>query len=72
MRVNWQEATTRLRARSGRSLASFSKEVRMDELSLNRLARGEVTNPRWDQACLLLDVCADWLTEHDWQAVRAA
>ena len=70
VQIDWSEATTRLRARSGRSLASFCSAVHMDERTLNRLARGEIEQPRFRQGCLILDQCADWFTDDDWLAVR--
>lgn len=69
--VNWSEMMARLRARSGRPLAHVARSVAaMDERTINRLARGEVREPRFSQGMALLDFAADYLTPDDWRAVR--
>lgn len=69
-RVDWQLLLNLLRSRSGKPLAKFGQPCRMCPLTINRLARGEVLQPRWDAGMMLLDIAADHLLPDDWRRVR--
>ena len=60
--IDWQRVTLNLR-RHYKPLATVAKEVGADWRHLNRLARGEVSQPRFDTGMKLLDlhfdVCKD-------------
>jgi hypothetical protein len=56
--INWQRITLNLR-RHYKPLAQVAKEVGSDWRHLNRLARGEVKQPRFDTGMRLLDLHHD-------------
>jgi hypothetical protein len=57
-RINFQTVTLNLR-RHYKPLATVAKEINSDERTLNRLARGEVRNPRFITGLKLLDLHLD-------------
>lgn len=67
--VDWSELLVRLRARAG-PLSRIARQVGMDVLAINKLARGEVYEPKFSHGIMLLDIAADHLTPDDWHAVR--
>jgi hypothetical protein len=69
-RLDWTEALSRLRARSGVALARHARDCGMDDRTIHRLARGEIQDPRMRQGLRLLDRCAEHLSPDDWAAVR--
>lgn len=69
-RIDWMALLLRVRAVTGRSLAAVAREVGMEERTVNRLARGEIAEPRLSAGLALLDLAADWLSVDDWRAVR--
>lgn len=69
-RPDWSALLNRLRARSNTPLAQIGKRVGMCERTINRLARGEVAEPRFSQAMQLLDIAADTLGADDWRDIR--
>jgi len=69
-RPDWSALLTRLRARSQVPLAHIAREVGMDERTINRLARGEIREPRFSSAMKLLDIAADALCDTDWHNIR--
>lgn len=69
-RPDWSALLNRLRARSQAPLARIGRQINMDERTINRLARGEIAEPRFSQAMQLLDIAADTLDEHDWHDIR--
>lgn len=69
--VDWSLLLGLLRARSGRALSVFARSVGMDELTINKLARGEVKQPLFAQGLRLLDACEGFLSAEDWARVRA-
>lgn len=68
--IDWPLLLSRLRARSGIAIAKFADDAGMDEKTINRLARGEINQPRFDQGVMILDLCADYLTDADWNEIR--
>jgi DNA-binding phage protein len=58
MNINWQTVTLNLRLHY-KPLSQVAKEVGSDWRHLNRLARGEVNQPRFDTAMRLLDLHYD-------------
>jgi hypothetical protein len=44
----------------------------MDEATINRLARGEIKEPRFGAGLRLLDLAADYLPPDEWNRVRQA
>lgn len=62
MNIDWQKVTLNLR-HCYKPLSQVAKEVGSDWRHLNRLARGEVLQPRFDTGMKLLDlhfdVCKD-------------
>lgn len=56
--IDWMKVTINLR-RHYKPLAQVAKEVGSDWRHLNRLARGEVNEPRFSTACRLLDLHFD-------------
>lgn len=61
-RIDWQKVTLNIR-RDYKPLATVAKEIGSDWRHLNRLARAETKQPRYDTAIRLLDlhfdVCRD-------------
>ena len=57
-RINFQTVTLNLR-RHYKPLAKVAREINSDERTLNRLARGEVTQPRFVTGLKLLDLHYD-------------
>jgi hypothetical protein len=57
-RINFQTVTLNLR-RNYKPLAQVAREIQSDEATLNRLARGEVRQPRFVTALKLLDLHLD-------------
>jgi len=53
--INWMTVTNNLRHHY-KPLSTVAKEVGSDWRHLNRLARGEVTQPRFDTGCRILDL----------------
>lgn len=58
MNIDWQIVTLNLR-RHYKPLSQIAKEVGSDWRHLNRLARGEVNQPRFDTGMKLLDLHYD-------------
>ncbi len=54
-RIDWQRVALNIRA-SGMPLSRAAKLVGCNERHINRLARGEVQQPRFDTGCRLLDL----------------
>jgi len=54
MNINWQIVCLNLRRY--KSLSVVAKEIGVDWQHLNRLARGEVQQPRWETGMRLLDL----------------
>ncbi|NCD17095.1 MAG: hypothetical protein EOL91_07245 [Actinobacteria bacterium] len=69
-RPDWSALLNRLRARSQQPLAHIGRRCGMCERTINRLARGEVAEPRFSQAMQLLDIAADTLGADDWRDIR--
>ena len=69
--VDWPLLLALLRRRAG-PLARVAPNARMDEKTINNIARGDVAQPRFDQGVLLLAVAADYLNHDDWARVRRA
>jgi len=67
--VDWPLLLALLRGRAG-PLARVAPNARMDERTINNIARGDVAQPRFDQGVLLLAVAADYLSHDDWTRVR--
>jgi hypothetical protein len=58
MNINWQTVTLNLR-RHYKPLSQVAKEIGSDWKHLNRLARGEVMQPRFNTGVKLLDLHSD-------------
>lgn len=58
MDIDWQMVTLHIR-RAGVPLAQAAKRAGSDDRHLNRLARGEVEQPRWLTGVKLLDLHHD-------------
>lgn len=71
-RPDWSTLLCRLRARTGAPLARIGREIGMQERTINRLARGEIAEPRFSQGLSLLDYAADTLDPSDWAHIRGA
>lgn len=56
--IDWQKVTLNLRNHY-KPLAQVAKEINSDWRHLNRLARGEVMQPRFDTGMKLLDLHYD-------------
>lgn len=56
--INWQIVTLNLRTHY-KNLSDVAKEIGSDWQHLNRLARGEVSQPRFDTGIKLLDLHFD-------------
>ncbi|NCC41507.1 MAG: hypothetical protein EOM21_19195, partial [Gammaproteobacteria bacterium] len=69
-RPDWAALLCRLRTRTGTPLARIAPRVGMCEKTINRLARGEVAEPRFTAGLALLDLAADALDPEDWPAIR--
>ena len=69
--VDWSLLLQLLRKHAG-PLARLAPRAGMDERTINRLARGEIQQPRFNQGLLLLDLADDYLTSDEWQRVRQA
>jgi hypothetical protein len=69
--VDWPLLLVLLRRRA-EPLARIAAKVHMSEQMINRLARGDVMQPRFDQGVRLLAIASDELTPGDWQRVREA
>ena len=67
---DWSALLNRLRARSQTPLAAIGRRIGMEERTINRLARGEIREPRFSHAMQLLDLAADALGERDWHDIR--
>ena len=67
--VDWSLLLMLLRKHAG-PLARLAPLAGMDERTINRLARGEIQQPRFSQALLLLDLAHDHLPGVDWERVR--
>ena len=63
MLVNWQILTLKLRA--VKPLSRIAKEIGAQERHLNRLARGDVKEPRWSTAINLLNYYHDNIGDMD-------
>lgn len=68
LEVDWPLALCLLRKH--RPLAQLAPLVRMDEHTMNRLARGEVREPRFSQGVRILDLAADLLCPADLERLR--
>jgi hypothetical protein len=55
--INWQQVLLNLRGY--KHIAKIAREVGSDERHLNRIARGEVMQPRFDVGMRLLDLHFD-------------
>ena len=53
--INWQTVTLNLRTHY-KPLSTVAKEVGSDWAHLNRLARGDVKEPKFSTACKILDL----------------
>lgn len=53
-------------------LNQLGDQIGMDERTINRLARGEIKDPRFGQGVRLLDLAVDYLTPDEWNRVRQA
>lgn len=53
-------------------LTRIGDTVGMDEATINRLARGEIQEPRFGAGLRLLDLAADYLPPDEWNRVRQA
>lgn len=63
--IDWSMVTNNIRHHY-KSLSIVGKEVGSDEKHLNRLARGEVKQPKFDVGVKLLDLHYDYCREqHD-------
>lgn len=60
--INWQQVLLHLRSRY-KPLSQVAKEVGSDWQHLNRLARGETRQPRFDVGMRLLDLHLDHCAE---------
>lgn len=56
--IDWQRVTLNLRSRY-KPLSQIAKEIHSDWRHLNRLARGETNQPRFDTGMKLLDLHMD-------------
>lgn len=56
--INWQMVALNLRTHY-KPLSTIAKEIGSDWVHLNRLARGEVNQPRFETAIKLLDLHFD-------------
>lgn len=68
MQVDWQLLTVKLRARY-KALSTIARELSLDDQHLNRLARGEVAEPRFNSGMRLLDLAYDVLPEDEFLQV---
>ena len=53
-------------------LNQLGDQIGMDERTINRLARGEIKDPRFGQGVRLLDLAVDLLDADEWRRVRQA
>ena len=67
--IDWQTVTIALRTHY-KPLATVAKEVGSDWQHLNRLARGEVSQPRFDTGVKLLDLAYDVLPPEQFERLR--
>lgn len=58
MNINWQACALNIR-QAGISLARAADRCGMDQATLQRLARGEIREPRFSQGVKLLDLHLD-------------
>jgi hypothetical protein len=68
--VDWTTLLPMLQRRV--PLMRIGDTVGMDEKTINRLARGEIKEPRFGQGLRLLDLAVDYLTPEEWSRVRQA
>lgn len=68
--IDWQTVTLSLRTHY-KPLATVAKEVGSDWQHLNRLARGEVSQPRFDTGVKLLDLAYDVLPEPEFKRLKS-
>lgn len=68
--VDWTLLLPLLQRRT--SLTRIGDTVGMSEQTINRLARGEIKEPRLGQGLRLLDLAADLLAPEEWARVRQA
>lgn len=60
--IDWQQIALNLR-QSGRPLTWVAKQIGCDEATINRLARGDVLEPRFSVGIQLLDLHYDLFPE---------
>ena len=53
-------------------LARIGAATGMCEMTINRLARGDIREPKFSAGLRLLDIAADLLSAEEWQRVRQA
>lgn len=68
--VDWTTLLPLLQRRV--ALKRIGEAVGMDEPTINRLARGEIHEPRFGPGLRLLDLAVDYLTREEWSRVRQA
>jgi len=67
--IDWSLLTILLR-KHYKGLTAVSKEVGSDWAHINRLARGEVRQPRFDTGMKLLDLAYDHLPAEEFNRVK--
>lgn len=67
--IDWQTVTIALRTHY-KPLSAVAKLVGSDWQHLNRLARGEVSQPRFDTGVKLLDLAYDVLPPEQFERLR--
>lgn len=68
--IDWQ-LTCNLLRRHYKPLSAVAKEVGSDWQHMNRLARGEVAEPRFGTGMKILDLAFDVLPESEFKRLRA-
>jgi len=68
--IDWQTVTIALRTHY-KPLSAVAVEVGSDWQHLNRLARGEVMQPRFDTGVKLLDLAYDVLPEPEFNRLKS-
>lgn len=58
MNLDWQRIVLNIR-QAGMPVSQLAKAIGMDAQTLRHYARGECSNPRWNEAVRLLDVHHD-------------
>jgi len=68
--IDWQQALLNIRAKSGVSLATIARRLNTTERHLNRIARGEVEEPKFSKGIEILDMHFDLMGDKHGSILR--